>query len=78
MHGATARVSELLAEAEKVDAKEDAEFGVGRRGDELPEELQRAETRLKRIREAKKALEAERAPRPSRVSLRDSGFLLRA
>jgi transposase len=54
-----ARVSELLAEAEKVDAKEDAEFGVGRRGDELPEELQRAETRLKRIREAKKALEAE-------------------
>jgi transposase len=53
------RVNELLAQAEKVDAKEDAEFGVGRRGDELPEELQRAETRLKRIREAKKALEAE-------------------
>jgi transposase len=53
------RVNELLAEAEKVDAQEDAEFGVGRRGDELPEELQRAETRLKRIREAKKALEAE-------------------
>ena len=53
------RVNELLAEAEKVDAMEDAEFGVGRRGDELPEELRRAETRLKRIREAKKALEAE-------------------
>lgn len=54
-----ARVNELLAEAEKVDAEEDTKFGVGRRGDELPEELQRAETRLKRIREAKKALEAE-------------------
>jgi hypothetical protein len=32
---------------------------VDRRGDELPEELQRRETRLEKIREAKAALEAE-------------------
>lgn len=54
-----ARVNELLAEAERVDAEEDAEYGVGRRGDELPEELQHSESRLARIRAAKKALEEE-------------------
>lgn len=54
-----ARVNELLAEAERVDAAEDAEYGVGRHGDELPEELQRSESRRARIRAAKKALEAE-------------------
>jgi transposase len=53
------KVVELLAAAEKADAAEDAEHGIGRRGDELPEELQRTENRLKRIREAKAALEAE-------------------
>lgn len=53
------KVVQLLAAAEKVDAAEDAKHGVGRRGDELPEELQRAEDRLKKIREAKAALEAE-------------------
>ncbi|WAM28214.1 MULTISPECIES: hypothetical protein [Myxococcus] len=31
----------------------------GKRGDELPEELRRAQTRLQRIREARQALEAE-------------------
>ena len=54
-----ARVNELLAEAERVDVEEDTEYGVGRHGDELPEDLQHAESRLARIREAKKALEAE-------------------
>ena len=51
-------VNDLLAQAEAVDAAEDAEHGVDRRGDELPAELQRRESRLKRIREAKRALEA--------------------
>jgi transposase len=51
-------VSQLLAQAEAVDAAEDAEYGTDRRGDELPAELQRRESRLKRIREAKRALEA--------------------
>ena len=53
-------VRRLLAEAERVDAEEDARYGRDRRGDELPAELQRREDRLRRIREAKRALE-ERA-----------------
>src|SRR5215470_8491136 len=53
-------VRRLLAQAEATDAEEDARYGAGRRGDELPPELARRETRLKRIREAKRALE-ERA-----------------
>jgi len=51
-------VQQLLAQAEAADAAEDAAYGAERRGDELPEELQRRESRLKRIREAKRALEA--------------------
>jgi transposase len=53
------QVEQLLAEAERVDAEEDAVQGKGRRGDELPAELQRRESRLKKIREAKAALEEE-------------------
>lgn len=52
-------VALLLAEAEAVDESEDAEYGKGRRGDELPEELRFRESRLKKIKEAKKALEEE-------------------
>jgi len=55
-----AEVRALLAQAEATDAAEDARYGADRRGDELPEELQRRESRLKKIREAKRALE-ERA-----------------
>src|SRR6266436_4736725 len=55
-----AEVRELLAQAEAADAEEDALYGADQRGDELPEELQRRETRLQKIREAKRALE-ERA-----------------
>jgi IS5 family transposase len=51
-------VQAILAEAEAVDAAEDARFG-DERGDELPPELRRRETRLARIHEAKAALEAE-------------------
>ena len=51
-------VKHLLDQAEAADAAEDAEYGPDRRGDELPAELQRRESRLKRIREAKRALEA--------------------
>ena len=53
-----AEVEQLLAQAEATDAAEDAEYGADRRGDELPAELQRRESRLARIREAKRALEA--------------------
>lgn len=55
-----AEVRALLAQAEATDAAEDALYGADQRGDELPEELQRRASRLKKIREAKRALE-ERA-----------------
>ncbi|MBA3787593.1 MAG: IS1182 family transposase [Actinobacteria bacterium] len=52
-------VARLLAEAERMDAEEDAQHGKGTRGDELPKELKRREDRLVKIREAKAALERE-------------------
>src|SRR3984893_666800 len=55
-----AEVQELLAKAEATDAAEDAEHGAARGGDDLPAELQRRESRLERIREAKRVLK-ERA-----------------
>jgi transposase len=52
-------VKALLSEAERVDAEEDERFGAENRGDELPEELKRRESRLAKIKEAKEALEAQ-------------------
>lgn len=49
----------LLTSAEETDAADDARFGEGVRGDELPEELRRRKTRLARIQEAKAELEEE-------------------
>ncbi len=57
------RVGALLADAERTDREEDERLGSDRRGDELPEGLQRREGRLEAIREAKAALEAEAAER---------------
>lgn len=54
-----AEVRRLLAEADRQDEAEDTRYGKDRMGDELPEELRRRESRLKRIREAKRALEEE-------------------
>ena len=54
-----AEVAELLRRAEEVDEEEDRRYGRDKRGDELPEELAFREGRLRRIREAKAALEAE-------------------
>lgn len=53
-----AEVARLLEQAQQVDAAEDAEYGKGRRGDELPAELARRASRLGKIRAAKAALEA--------------------
>jgi transposase len=53
-------IREFLDKADIVDANEDARYGKGKRGDELPEELQRRKTRLKAIDKAMKVLE-ERA-----------------
>jgi transposase len=49
-------VKQLLAAAEAADEEEDCQYG-SKRGDELPEELQRRETRLTKIKEAKKVVE---------------------
>src|ERR1700690_1135141 len=55
-----AEVKRLLEQDEAADAEEDARYGKDRTGDELPAELERRETRLKKIKEAKRAVE-ERA-----------------
>jgi transposase len=54
------QVNELLAKAAATDAEEDRRFGKDKGGDELPQELQRRETRLARIGEARGVVE-ERA-----------------
>jgi transposase len=74
-----AEIQALLARAEAADADEDARYGAGSCGETLPAELQRRETRLKRIREAKRALEqrarakaqAEGQPAAARPSDKD-------
>lgn len=52
-------IRQLLSQAEAADTAEDAEHGSDRRGDELPAELARRESRLEKIRAACQALEAQ-------------------
>jgi hypothetical protein len=52
-------IAGIMERAEAMDREGDQRYGADRSGDELPEELQRREGRLKKIREAKAALEAE-------------------
>ena len=54
-----AEVKRLLTEAQAVDDDEDAKYGTGKRGDELPDELRFKQDRLKKIKEAMKSLETE-------------------
>ena len=56
-------VKKLLEGAQQADAEEDEKYGKGRRGDELPKELARRESRLTKIREAKATLEKEATER---------------
>jgi len=53
-------VAALLARAETVDAEDDQRYGKNKRGEDLPTELRRKETRLIQILKAKKVVE-ERA-----------------
>jgi len=64
-------VKTLMKQAEAVDEEEDKRYGRDRHGEELPEELQRRETRIARIQEAKKALE-ERAREKAKSEDEDS------
>jgi len=60
-----AEIAEWFAEVEGNDRAEDERYGPEKTGDELPEELRHREGRLKKIAEAKAALE-ERARRAAR------------
>jgi len=66
-------VAELLKRAKAVDEEEDHRYGKGRRGDELPKELAFRESRLKKIREAKEALEEE-AKREASANKKHTGL----
>ncbi|TFB81859.1 IS1182 family transposase [Cryobacterium luteum] len=69
-------VSALLADADAIDDAEDARFGKDKRGDELPPELARRETRLVKLAEARAALEADaavRARKDAEKKARDKG-----
>ena len=64
-------VAALLRQAAATDAAEDTEYGPGQRGEALPAELARRESRLVKIRRAKAALEAaarEQAARDAEVA----------
>jgi transposase len=52
-------IGRLLTEADRQDDADDRRHGKDRTGEELPEELRRRESRLERIRQAKRALEEE-------------------
>jgi transposase len=54
-----ADVARLMAEAQRIDEAEDKLYGVGKRGDELPEVMRQRETRLAKIRALKADLERE-------------------
>ena len=62
---------EILEDAARIDAEEDALFG-DERGDELPEGLRTSGDRRKVLREAKQALDAERAAQAKAIP-RDRG-----
>jgi hypothetical protein len=57
---------EILEDAARIDAAEDELFGEAR-GDELPEGLRTSGDRRKRLREAKQAMDAERAKQAKKI-----------
>jgi transposase len=59
-------IKELMRRAEILDAQEDRKYGKGKLGSDLPEELRRRQDRLEKIRQARKALEAEAAAAAAR------------
>ena len=56
-----AEIEALLFRAEQTDQREDEQYGQDKRAEDLPDEFQRRDARLRRIREAKAALEKEAA-----------------
>jgi len=56
-----AEMAALLRKAELIEAQEDERYGKDKRGDELPQELQRWQGRIEALRKARAELEAEAA-----------------
>ncbi|MGP5726258.1 transposase [Arthrobacter rhombi] len=56
-------ISDLMNEAKTVDADQDARFGPGKRGDELPAELANRQRRAAAMQAARESIEAEAAGR---------------
>ena len=56
-----AEIAALLRKAELIDAQEDVRHGKGKRGDELPKELELRQDRPDALRKARAELEAEAA-----------------
>jgi len=69
-------VARMIEEAKQADDEEDKRFGAGRGGDGLPEELQSAQDRLKRLQAAKERLEqeaeAERRKQMEKIQAREA------
>jgi len=59
-------IKELMRKAEILDAQEDGKYGKGKLGSDLPKELRRRQDRLEKIKQARKALEAEAAAAAAR------------
>jgi hypothetical protein len=59
-------INALMRRAEILDAQEDRRYGKGNLGSDLPEELQRRQGRLEKIRQARLELEAEAAAAAAR------------
>jgi hypothetical protein len=53
------QVKDLLTQADNIDENEDALYGKGKKGNDLPKELKFRQTRLQKLQKAKKALEEE-------------------
>jgi transposase len=71
-----AEVSDMLADAQSVDAAEDARYGADKRGDELPPELADRQSRLVKMAAARKQLEedaAAKARKEAEQNARDRG-----
>lgn len=65
-------IAKLMRESELTDRSEDRCYGPDKRGDELPAELAHRESRLKKIQEAKAALEAEAREAAAQAGLTES------
>ena len=67
-HQLEREVRALLDQAVQADAAEDAQYGAGQRGDDLPAELARRASRLAKIRAAKAVLEQQARDEAARAA----------